>query len=35
MEVRYAEHPGRHDWTYWRAHVDESLAWLAARLAPR
>ena len=35
MEVRYAEHPGKHDWTYWRAHVDESLAWLSARLAPR
>ena len=29
----YAEHPGAHDWTYWRTHVPESLAWLGARLA--
>lgn len=29
---RYAEWPGGHDWRYWRAHVGESLAWLAARL---
>jgi S-formylglutathione hydrolase FrmB len=29
----YTEHPGAHDWTYWRAHVGESLAWLGARVA--
>ena len=29
---QYAEWPGGHDWRYWRAHVGESLAWLAARL---
>jgi S-formylglutathione hydrolase FrmB len=29
---QYAEWPGAHDWRYWRAHVGESLAWLAARL---
>jgi S-formylglutathione hydrolase FrmB len=29
----YAEHAGGHDWTYWRTHVPESLAWLGARLA--
>jgi S-formylglutathione hydrolase FrmB len=25
---RYAERPGKHDWSYWRSHVGESLAWL-------
>jgi len=29
---RYAEWPGGHDWRYWRAHVGESLAWLAAAI---
>ncbi|HEU4563039.1 MAG TPA: alpha/beta hydrolase family protein [Gemmatimonadaceae bacterium] len=29
---RYAEWDGAHDWTYWRTHVGESLAWLAERL---
>jgi S-formylglutathione hydrolase FrmB len=29
----YAEHPGRHDWTYWRAHLPESATWLARRIA--
>jgi putative tributyrin esterase len=29
----YAEWPGKHDWAYWRAHVGESLAWLAERIA--
>lgn len=29
---QYAEWPGAHNWRYWRAHVAESLAWLAARL---
>jgi S-formylglutathione hydrolase FrmB len=28
----YAEWPGGHDWRYWRAHVGESLAWLAGRI---
>ena len=30
----YVEHPGRHDWTYWRTHLPESAAWLARRIAP-
>ncbi|MDQ3698557.1 MAG: esterase family protein, partial [Gemmatimonadota bacterium] len=30
----YVEFPGRHDWAYWRTHVEESLAWLAGLLAP-
>jgi S-formylglutathione hydrolase FrmB len=34
LDVEYAEHPGRHDWKYWRAHVGESLAWLSSRIAP-
>lgn len=29
----YAEWPGRHSWPYWHAHVGESLAWLATRIA--
>ncbi len=24
----YAEWPGNHNWTYWRAHVGESFIWL-------
>ena len=32
---RYAEWPGRHDWPYWRAHVTESLMWLAEQIARR
>ena len=28
----YHEWPGAHDWHYWRAHVGESLAWLAERI---
>lgn len=28
----YREWPGAHDWSYWRAHVGESLAWIASRL---
>lgn len=31
--VTYAEWPGSHSWAYWRAHVAESLAWIAARVA--
>jgi S-formylglutathione hydrolase FrmB len=26
---RYTEWPGKHDWSYWRTHARESLAWLA------
>lgn len=32
---RYAEHPGAHTWTYWRAHAAESVAWLTASLRTR
>ncbi|MGH7663142.1 MAG: alpha/beta hydrolase [Gemmatimonadaceae bacterium] len=32
MQVKYAEWPGGHGWDYWRAHVDESLAWLASEI---
>ena len=34
VPLRYAEWPGRHDWAYWRAHLPESLRFLAERLAP-
>jgi S-formylglutathione hydrolase FrmB len=34
IPLTYREWPGGHTWDYWRAHVGESLAWLAARLAP-
>lgn len=30
--LEYAEFPGAHDWNYWRAHVAESLTWLAGQL---
>lgn len=33
VTVAYHEWPGAHDWKYWSAHVGESLAWLAARIA--
>jgi enterochelin esterase-like enzyme len=33
-EVMYKEWPGRHDWTYWRGHVAESLSWLGTHLTP-
>lgn len=32
--IAYRELPGGHDWPYWRLHARESLAWLAAHLAP-
>jgi enterochelin esterase-like enzyme len=32
---RYAEWPGTHDWTYWRTHAPESLAFLLDRVARR
>jgi S-formylglutathione hydrolase FrmB len=31
----YDEYAGTHDWTYWRIHVRESLAWLAGQIAVR
>jgi S-formylglutathione hydrolase FrmB len=30
---QYAEWPGKHDWTYWRAHAAESLTFLLTRTA--
>ena len=33
LSVDYHEWPGRHDWDYWRAHVGESLAWIASQIA--
>ncbi len=33
LSHRYHEHPGGHDWTYWRAHVPTSLMWLLTRIA--
>ena len=37
LGVRYerAEHPGRHDWVYWRAHLPGSATWLARHIASR
>jgi putative tributyrin esterase len=35
VSLEYHEYPGRHDWPYWRAHLGQSLLWLAARIAPR
>jgi S-formylglutathione hydrolase FrmB len=34
IPLRYAEWPGKHDWAYWRAHVVESLRWMAENIAP-
>jgi S-formylglutathione hydrolase FrmB len=31
--LTYVEHSGGHTWGYWRSHLPESAAWLAARLA--
>lgn len=33
VALLYREWPGGHDWPYWRAHVGESLAWIAERIA--
>lgn len=33
VSLVYNEYPGNHDWAYWRAHVPESLQWLAAQIA--
>jgi S-formylglutathione hydrolase FrmB len=32
VPIAYHEWPGRHDWTYWRAHVGESLRWIGERI---
>lgn len=29
----YHEHPGGHDWTYWRTHLPTSFQWLLTRIA--
>lgn len=34
VPVLYAEWRGRHDWAYWRAHLPESLRFIAERLVP-
>ena len=34
IPLRYSEWPGKHDWAYWRAHVVESLRWMAESIAP-
>ncbi len=34
VPVLYAEWQGRHDWPYWRAHLPESLRFIAERLVP-
>ena len=34
VTVTYHEWPGAHTWDYWRAHVGESLSWIASRIAP-
>jgi len=33
VPVTFHEWPGNHNWAYWRAHVPESLSWIAARVA--
>lgn len=34
IRMRYREWPGKHDWVYWRAHVGQSLRWMAELIAP-
>ena len=34
VPILYAEWGGRHDWAYWRAHLPESLRFIAERLVP-
>ena len=34
VPLLYAEWSGKHDWAYWRAHLPESLQFIAERLAP-
>jgi enterochelin esterase-like enzyme len=33
VPLAYHEYPGEHTWPYWRAHVAQSLTWLAQHLA--
>ena len=33
VPLDYHEWPGSHSWAYWRAHVGESLKWIASRIA--
>jgi len=33
VPLEYHEYAGAHDWAYWRAHVGESLTWLARHVA--
>jgi S-formylglutathione hydrolase FrmB len=35
IPITYHEWPGRHDFAYWRAHVGESLSWIAARIGTK
>ena len=35
VPLEYAEHPGKHDWVYWRTHAPTSLAWIGARIRGR
>ena len=35
VPLEYAEHPGKHDWVYWRTHVPTSLVWLGMRVGGR
>jgi putative tributyrin esterase len=32
VPIAYREWPGKHEWTYWRAHVGESLGWIGGRI---
>lgn len=32
VPVVYHEWPGRHDWSYWRAHVGASLSWIGTQI---
>jgi enterochelin esterase-like enzyme len=34
VPLQYAEWSGKHDWAYWRAHLPESLRFIAARMSP-
>lgn len=34
VPLQYAEWSGRHDWSYWRTHLPQSLRFIAERLAP-
>ena len=33
VPLEYHEWPGAHTWEYWRAHVGQSLTWIAAQIA--